>query len=122
MALNRFVMVIDDDPSIREFITMALHAEGYKVLAASDGEEALQILQENRPVLILLDIRMPTMDGPTFVRRYHATLPPHAPIVVLTAGKTTSSAPLNVEVDGFLAKPFDLDELLALVAGYVTQQ
>src|SRR5688500_18835196 len=66
------VMVIDDEPDIQTFIRLAPEDEGYDVLTASDGAGALDLLYTARPSIILLDLRMPGMDGQTFVETYRA--------------------------------------------------
>jgi CheY-like chemotaxis protein len=82
----RPVLVVDDDEAIRESVAMILVDEGYTVAMAGDGDEALEIVGEQSPALILLDIRMPRMNGLEFAAAYHALPGPHAPIVVMTAG------------------------------------
>jgi hypothetical protein len=63
------VLVVEDDPDIRDFVADALSIDGYAVLTAGNGLEALRLLDEQRPDVVLLDLRMPVMDGPTFARR-----------------------------------------------------
>jgi CheY-like chemotaxis protein len=109
------VLVVDDDDAIRQFIQMALEGSGYEVTTAEDGQEALDAVRRAPPRVILLDMRMPVMDGWTFTRAYRATPPPHAPIVVLTAARDAGASAGEVDADAFLAKPFDLRELLGLV-------
>ena len=64
------ILIVDDDQEIREMLEITLIEEGYEVLSASDGEAALALLERNRPNLILLDMRMPVMDGWGFARAY----------------------------------------------------
>src|SRR5258708_40209979 len=119
MSAAKRILFVDDDDSIREFVTMALADEGYEVLTAPHGAAALEILGENTPALILLDMRMPIMDGWSFLKAYQQVPEPHAPIIALTASRSTPTSQVPPEVNGFLAKPFDLDDLLALVEEYV---
>ena len=109
------VLVVDDDAAIRQFIQMALEGKGYEVTTAEDGQAALASVRRTPPGLILLDMRMPVMDGWAFTRAYRDTPPPHAPIVVLTAARDAGEYAGDVEADAFLAKPFNLRELMALV-------
>ena len=109
------VLVVDDDAAIRQFIQMALEGSGYEVATAEDGQEALAAVRAAPPRVILLDMRMPVMDGWAFTRAYREMPPPHAPIVVLTAARDAGEYAGDVDADAFLAKPFNLRELLGLV-------
>jgi two-component system chemotaxis response regulator CheY len=109
------VLVVDDDEDIRDVIEIALAGEGYEVQAAPDGAVALSLVGESRPDLILLDMRMPVMDGWEFARAYHEMPGPHAPIVVLTAAVNAGAYSEQIGAAGFLAKPFDLDQLFRRV-------
>jgi two-component system, OmpR family, response regulator MprA len=113
------ILVVDDDEAIKSFVTMSLTDEGYVVSGASDGYEALQFLNKERPALVLLDMRMPNMDGRSLIEAYHQLPGPHAPIIVMTAGRNTKESTGDLNIQGFLAKPFDLDDLLQLIEQYV---
>lgn len=110
------ILVVDDDDGVRELIGSALSDEGYAVALAADGAEALREARREPPALIVLDVRMPVMDGHAFARAYRATPGPHAQIVVCTAALDGPEAARALGADGFLAKPFLLDELLGAVA------
>lgn len=111
------VLVVDDDDSIRDFVSVALAYEGYEVVSAENGEAALGAIDRGRGVaVILLDMRMPVMDGWEFARVYRERPGPHAPIIVLTAARDAADYAAQIQADGFLAKPFDLDALLRAVA------
>ncbi len=120
MSAAKRILFVDDDDSIREFVTMALADEGYEVLTAPHGAAALEILAKDTPALILLDMRMPIMDGWSFLKAYQEVPAPHAPIIALTASRNTLESQVPPDVNGFLAKPFDLDELIELVEKYVS--
>jgi two-component system, chemotaxis family, chemotaxis protein CheY len=112
------VLVVDDDQDILYSMDMALSDEGYEVLTASDGAEALAVLQQRVPTLILLDMRMPVMDGWQFARAYRRRPGPHAPIVVVTAARDAAERAAEIEAQGVLPKPFGIDDLLQTVGRY----
>ncbi len=109
------VLVVDDDPDICEVVTDALGFAGYAVRTAGNGLEALRLLDEQHPDLVLLDLRMPVMDGPTFARRCWERFGDEIPIVVMSAHVRAGHLD-TLHVAGYLAKPFDLEQLRALVA------
>jgi CheY-like chemotaxis protein len=121
MMARRRVLVVDDDDGIREFVGMTLSDEGYEVLTAGDGYEALECILAARPDLILLDIRMPIMGGAEFMQAYRNTPEPRAPVIVLTAARNAGDSAARIEADAYLPKPFELEELLELVQRFVAQ-
>ena len=119
---GRPILVVDDDAPLRRLLFWALTDEGYAVVEAPDGAVALARAQEAPPGLILLDMRMPVLDGWAFARRYRARPGPHAPIICVTAAADAAAVAARGTQIGAVAslgKPFDLDELLALVRRYV---
>ncbi len=118
MTALKCILIVDDDDAIRELVSMALGDEGYEVLAAWHGEEALALAEKTPPDLILLDMRMPVMDGWEFAQTYRERGGPQAPIVVLTAARDAAEAAAQIGAAGYLAKPFDLEALLSTVARY----
>jgi CheY-like chemotaxis protein len=118
-APRRRILVVDDDESIRQFIEMALADRGYEIVTAEHGRAALERINAARPDLILLDMRMPVMDGWAFAQAYAKTPEPHAPVVVLTAARDAEQYALQIVADAFLPKPFDLRSLHAIVAGFL---
>ena len=117
------ILVVDDDASIRSFIELALYTEGYQVVTAPNGALALDDLAgHGEPDLILLDMRMPVMDGWAFARAYRSRPGPHAPIVVLTAAPDASARAAEINANAHLGKPFDLDELIDVVERYVAHR
>ena len=114
-ALAR-ILVVDDEPALRDALESSLAFEGYEVTTASDGVEALDTIAAGRPDLVLLDIMMPRMDGLTAVRRLRAR-GDNVPVLMLTARDAVGDrvTGLDVGADDYLAKPFELDELLARV-------
>jgi CheY-like chemotaxis protein len=114
---DRLVLIIEDDEDGRDTLREALEDEGYRVLTASDGAEGLQVLQAQRPHLVLLDLFMPTMDGFTFLQsaRAHAPLA-SIPIVALSAGGGSAGrSALQAGATRFVPKPIKLERLLEVV-------
>jgi CheY-like chemotaxis protein len=108
------ILVVDDDPGIRQTVREILDLEGYPVETAADGAEALRAVERSEPSLVLLDMRMPQLDGWGFARALRArglTLP----IVVMTAAENAGRWAEEIGADGYVAKPFELDELLGEV-------
>ena len=116
MRQPRTILVVDDDPDIREVVSWMLEDEGYCVIGASNGREALAAVQRAAPDAILLDLNMPVMDGWTFARECRrAQLCDGVPIVVMSAGHRLSDA-TKLGAREIITKPFDVDELLTTVA------
>jgi CheY-like chemotaxis protein len=109
------ILVVEDDDSIRDLVDLVLSSAGYEVLTAPDGAAALQVIGQTDPDLVLLDMRMPIMDGWEFARQYRARPEPHAPIVVLTAARDAAERAAEIHANGYLGKPFDVDDLLTMV-------
>ena len=108
------VLVVDDDTSILDTVTAILSGEGYDVVSAATGQEALEAVARKLPLLILLDMRMPVMDGWAVARALRAQ-GLSIPIVVMTAAESAKRWADEVGAEGYLAKPFGLDELLTIV-------
>src|SRR5919206_4825152 len=113
------VMVVEDDFAIRETLRELLEDEGYRVVWAANGREALQRLKERAPRLILLDLMMPVMDGWEF-RTAQQRDPELAriPVVIISADHALEHKVSALAVDGWLAKPFELATLLETVNRY----
>jgi two-component system chemotaxis response regulator CheY len=109
------ILVVDDDEMIRDLVRDALSDEGYAVVTASDGAEAFERIGEQMPALILLDMRMPVMDGWAFARAARER-GLRLPIVVMTAAENAELWREEIGGDGCLPKPFDLDVLFSTVA------
>lgn len=118
MNSAKTVLIVEDDESIRDVIAIALQSEGFGVRIASNGLQGLEEVERQRPDVILLDMLMPVMNGWEFHNRYSVMPPPHAPIIVLTAAPDAASRAAEVNADGYIAKPFDLKNLLDLVRQY----
>jgi CheY-like chemotaxis protein len=118
MSRARRVLVVDDDESIRDLVAMALSSEGHHVMTAPHGAAALEAIAASPPDVILLDMKMPVMDGWELARRYREMPGPHAPIVVVTAAADAAGRAAEVAADGHLPKPFDLEDLFRVVDRY----
>jgi CheY-like chemotaxis protein len=116
------ILVVDDDSDIAELVQLALSEDGYAVVTAPNGAAGLELAHEHPPDLILLDMRMPVMDGWTFAARYRAEPGPRAPMIVMTAARDAAQRAAEVAADGFLSKPFGLTELFEVVDQYLGHQ
>src|SRR3977135_3361321 len=116
------VLIIDDQPSVRFGLRSLLEGEGYRVLEAMTGEEALPIVTDNAPQLILLDLRLPDIGGLDLLTRIKA-IDDDVPIIMLTAHGTIETAiqALKSGAENFLTKPFDPDSLLILISKTLEQ-
>ncbi|MBI3969780.1 MAG: response regulator [Chloroflexi bacterium] len=117
--------MIDDESGIRDVVAEVLQDEGYAVDTAPNGAAALALLNkpgQPAPDLILLDMRMPEMNGWEFAEAYRQRPGPHAPIATLTAAIDASRYAAEIGADGFLGKPFEVDALLALVERLSSQR
>ncbi|TMB00509.1 MAG: response regulator [Deltaproteobacteria bacterium] len=114
-AGERLVLVIDDDPDILQTLGLCLSSEGYRVLMAANGKEALDILEREHPSVILLDLMMPVMDGWQFVAELDHRGQRDVPLLILSADRSVQGHAQQLRASGHLAKPFDLDELLGKV-------
>jgi CheY-like chemotaxis protein len=112
---DRTVLVVDDDLDLREALELILEDRGYRVISASNGREALERLARERPAAILLDMRMPEMDGWQFVREFRARHWTRIPIVVFTAAEDARLRAAEVEADGYLEKPFEVEEVFTVL-------
>jgi len=113
-AAARPILVVDDDPEILAMLRDFLESEGLSVRTASNGAEALETLDDFAPALILLDMRMPVLDGWAFAERFHERALTY-PIVVMTAAKSARRWAEEIGATGYIAKPFDVNELLEII-------
>lgn len=110
------IMVVEDEPDMLGLMDEALTAKGYRVVPAHHGEEALQRITEEEPQLILLDMRMPVMDGWTFARVLRDRYGRRIPIIVVTAAEDSKLRADEVGANADLGKPFELARLYEVVA------
>lgn len=109
------ILIVDDEQSIREIVSVYLERAGYEVLTASDGVEALEILGEQRPTLVVLDLMLPEVDGYEITR--HLRAHGDVPIIMLTARRQETDRILGLEMgaDDYVVKPFSPRELVSRV-------
>jgi DNA-binding response OmpR family regulator len=110
----RPILVVDDDPEILAMLRDFLESEGLAVRTAANGAEALEALDDVAPALILLDMRMPVLDGWAFAKRFHERALTY-PIVVMTAAESARRWAEEIGATGYIAKPFDVNELLEMI-------
>jgi DNA-binding response OmpR family regulator len=111
------VLVVDDDPQVRQVIQWALEDEGFAVLTAGDGRAALGVIRDQRPDLLVLDLTLPEMNGDELIRSLGAGGPGLGiPVLLVTADGQAPAKAARVGAYTFLRKPFQLDELLAAVS------
>jgi two-component system, OmpR family, response regulator MprA len=109
------ILVVDDEPLIRDVLVDLLRDEGYAVVTADDGLSALEVVREEAPALVLMDVMMPRMNGCAAFRAMRGHIQGDGlPIVLMSA--MAEPADLDPEIAAFLRKPVDLEDLLALVA------
>lgn len=113
---KQLILVVDDEAAIARLVRRTLEAEGYAMLMADRGERALEILEDERPDLIILDLMMPGIDGFETLRRIRATS--QVAVIMLTARAADADRLKGFHggADDYLTKPFNPDELVARVA------
>ena len=108
------ILIVDDDRSILETMSDLLQGEGYHVVTAGDGLDALDVMGRSPVSFVLLDMRMPRMDGWEFAKAFRER-GFRVPIVVMTAANDARRWATEIGADAYIAKPFDVDQLLVLV-------
>jgi len=109
------VLVIDDDDDLAEVVRQVLRDSGYSVATVRHGAAALELVSHISPDLILLDLTMPIMDGWSFVGQYRRSGKTSARIVLLTGNPHAPEIARNLGADGYLNKPFEIDDLIGVV-------
>jgi len=119
------ILVVEDVPNIRELLTVTLRFKGYPVMTAQNGEEALEMVEQERPALIITDILMPKMDGYALVQKLRTDPRTHnIPVIFLSATYVTpedKTFALSLGALRFIEKPIDTEEFLLSVAELLTQ-
>jgi two-component system OmpR family response regulator len=107
---NGHVLVVEDDPVIRDVLSELAHDRGFETAVAGNGRDALTLATADDPELVLLDLNMPVMDGPSFAREYRRR-GGRAAILVLSSTPQATADLRGVQVDGFLQKPFRVEDV-----------
>lgn len=118
MEISR-VMVVDDEPDLRELVKITLNRRGYEVTAVHDGSEALDRLNEEKPDLVLMDVNMPEMDGwETLEELEERGITEEVPIAMFTVEELTIKKMMRKDMEnlaGYIEKPFDREDLIEVV-------
>jgi len=116
------ILVVDDQSSVRRLLEEYLTEQGYKVVTATDGQNAIYTARHEQPDLILLDIMMPKMDGYQFLRQYRQER--QTPVIIITARDEETDAVLGLELgaDDYVIKPFRMRELEARIRAVLRRQ
>ena len=109
------ILVVEDDPRIRETIQWALEDEGFLVETAVDGQQAVERATTSRPMLLVLDMMLPVLDGAAVADALRAAYHQPPPILLITADGRAQAKARRVGAYAHISKPFELDELLALI-------
>ena len=115
-----YILVVEDEDVLRELVEIVLSEEGYAVRSAVNAARALDMVISERPSLILFDISLPDLSGAEFVQRYRALPDATATLIALSAIVNLEEAAGRIGADGFLTKPFELEDLLGLVNRWLT--
>ncbi len=108
------ILVVDDDPDLNATICLVLQMSGFETRSASNGREALESVEKYRPNLVVLDMLMPVMDGWEFARELRNRHGFEVPVIVVTAAEHAKVRADQVKAEGFLSKPFIIDDLVGL--------
>jgi CheY-like chemotaxis protein len=118
------IMVVDDDDPVRQTIVDILEEEGFKVIAASSGQDALALLDTmDLPDVVIVDLMMPTMDGKEFISRSRVRFgrTTFCPILLLTASLEGEKAANAIEVQDYMPKPFQHEDLLRHISNMINK-
>ncbi|NJC73474.1 response regulator [Planosporangium thailandense] len=118
------ILVVDDEPAIRQLLTDVLELDGHEVRTAADGLAALSAFEARRPDCVVLDLMMPGLDGYGVLRGIRGQDGDPVPVILLTAAADADSA-ARAWADGadyYLAKPFGADEVLYLIRGLLRER
>lgn len=109
------VLVVEDEPAIRDVIALVLTDDGCEVRARNGGRDALRLLRRWQPDVVVLDLRLPDQEGETFLHACREYVAGETPILVMSASPGLDHHAARLGVDGILPKPFDIDDLCRTV-------
>jgi two-component system, chemotaxis family, chemotaxis protein CheY len=121
--MSKVILVVDDSPSIRKFISLALKIQSYTVITAEDGMQALEILTQNQTIdMVLTDLNMPNMDGIKLIKEVRK-MPEYAELPIIILSSLTSERDINegldAGADSYLIKPFNTKKIQYEIAKYL---
>jgi DNA-binding response OmpR family regulator len=119
---HRRVLVVDDDDDLADVVRQVLRDAGFSVATVRHGAAALELVRHISPDLILLDLTMPIMDGWSFASQYRRTAKQGARIMLLTGNPHASEIARQLGADGYIAKPFTIDDLIGKVRAELPDQ
>ena len=109
------VLLVEDDAAVRSTLAAILHDEGCDIIIAPNGFDALVALEQHEPDVVVLDWMMPVVDGQNFLQALRTEYQRTTPVLVISAGRVNEETALDAGADGYLKKPFDIDELMGLL-------
>jgi urea transport system substrate-binding protein len=109
------ILIVEDDEDLLDLMKLVLAGEGYQVETARNGHDAMELVRKDLPDLILLDMKMPVMNGWEFAARFYHQHERVAKVLVVTHAASAQSRAGDVNATGFLGKPFSKDQLIAAV-------
>ncbi len=121
--MSKVILVVDDSPSIRKFISLALKIQSYTVLTAEDGMQALEILSQNQAIdMVLTDLNMPNIDGIKLIKEVRK-MPEYSELPIIILSSLTSERDINegldAGADSYLIKPFNTKKIQYEIAKYL---
>lgn len=114
-GLRPRVLVVDDDDAMCELLRQVLTDQGFAVATVPHGAAALELVKHHQPAVMLVDLRMPIMDGWAFVEQYRRVAQPAASIVLLSAVKDLEATAKRLGAEAYIKKPFEIADLTAAV-------
>jgi DNA-binding response OmpR family regulator len=111
---DRTILLCEDDQNLRQLIRVVI-GDGYRFVEASAGDEAVELALDEQPDLVILDLNLPKLSGLEVLARLRRELPDRPPVIVMSAWADSEEVALAAGADRFLPKPFELDDLAAVV-------
>jgi DNA-binding response OmpR family regulator len=109
------ILLVEDDRDVRAALSAVLVDEGFEVIAAPNGFDALASIEQHKPDVIILDWMMPVVDGSDFVHALRTEYSLTTPVLVITAGRVSRDQALSAGADDYLQKPFDINDLITRI-------